>query len=81
MKIIFDITIFKMYIYIYNFLTMEWSLVTNKITKLQGYYMFIPCFSIWYDKYRFMETGVYTPAFGVSIGWLKFNYSLVLQKL
>jgi hypothetical protein len=60
---------------------MVWLVETNKITKLQGYYMFIPCFSIWYDKYRFTEEGVYVPAFGVSIGWLNFNYSLILRKL
>lgn len=59
---------------------MKWFIATNKIFKHKGYFMFVPCISIWHDKYRFLETGLYTPSFGITLGWINFTYSLTLQK-
>ena len=52
---------------------------TNKFVKHKGYFMLIPCISIWYDKFRFLETGVYSPAFGIQIWWINFSYGLTIQ--
>jgi hypothetical protein len=59
---------------------MKWFIDNNRFVKHKGYFMFIPCVSIWYDKYRFLETGLYTPAFGLQIGWFNFSYGLSIQK-
>ena len=59
---------------------MKWFIATNKIFRHNGYFMFVPCISIWYDKYRFLETGLYTPSFGITLGWINFTYSLTFQK-
>lgn len=59
---------------------MRWYIDKNKFYKHVGYYMIVPCISIWYNKYRFLETGVYTPAFGVNLGWLNFRYALAVQQ-
>lgn len=52
----------------------------SNFKKLDGKYWIIPCISIWYDKYYFLETGVYTPAFGIQISFLNFAYGLTFQK-
>lgn len=59
---------------------MKWTIENNGFFKNYGYYLFLPYVRIWYDKYRFLETGVYTPAFGINIGWLNFGYSLTIQQ-
>lgn len=59
---------------------MKWFIQTNKIVVHKGYFMFIPSISIWYDKYRYPETGLYTPSFGITIGWVNLTYSLIFQK-
>jgi hypothetical protein len=59
---------------------MKWIIDTNRFFKHKGYFMFIPCISVWYEKHRFLESGVGTPAFGLQIGWIKYTYTLIIQK-
>lgn len=40
----------------------------------------IPCVSIWYDKQRFLETGVYTKSFGIQVSFLKWAWGAYLQQ-
>jgi len=49
----------------------NWFIVQNSFVSFKGRIWFIPCISIWYDKYTFLETGVTTPAFGLQFAWLK----------
>jgi hypothetical protein len=51
-----------------------------KFKKFEKRYWIIPCISIWYDQYYFLETGVYTPAFGIQISFLNFAWGLTIQK-
>jgi hypothetical protein len=58
----------------------NWFIEDNRFVKMKGRYWLIPCISIWYDKYYFLETGVTSPAFGIQISFLKFAYALTIQK-
>jgi hypothetical protein len=58
----------------------KWFVSQNKFATFKGHIWFIPCISIWYDKYSFLETGVLTPAFGIQIAFLKWSYGLTIQK-
>lgn len=40
----------------------------------------VPGLNIWYRKHYFLETCVYTPAFGVEVHWLIFHFSFLIQK-
>jgi hypothetical protein len=42
--------------------------------------LLIPTISVYYTKYGFFETGVYTPLFVLGIKWLKFEVGLEYQK-
>jgi|LakMenE01Jun11ns_1017448.scaffolds.fasta_scaffold6095879_2 hypothetical protein len=59
---------------------MKWLIDTNRFVTHKGYFMIIPCISVWYEKQRFLESGVKTPAFGLQIGWIKYTYTLIIQK-
>ena len=58
----------------------KWFINNNKFVQFRGKYWIIPCISIWYDKYYFLETGVTSPAFGINISWFNFAYGLSFQK-
>jgi hypothetical protein len=58
----------------------KWFIENNRLVKMRGRYWLIPCISIWYDKYYFLETGVTSPAFGIQISFLSFAYGLTIQK-
>lgn len=59
---------------------MNWIIIYNNFFKTTGSIHLLPEFYVWFDKYRFLETGLYTPAFGFRICWIKWGYSLGLQK-
>lgn len=40
----------------------------------------LPEFSVWYIKEQFLETGVYTPAFGFRFAWIKWKWVFSMQK-
>ena len=58
----------------------KWFIENKRFVRFRGKYWLIPCISIWYDKYYFLETGVTSPAFGIQISFLNFAYGLTLQK-
>lgn len=58
----------------------QWDIETNRFVRFRGKYWIIPCISIWYDKYHFLETGVESPAFGIQICWFNCAYCLKIQK-
>jgi hypothetical protein len=58
----------------------KWYIENNRFVKFRDRYWLIPCISIWYDKNYFLETGVYSPAFGFQISWINFAYGLTIQK-
>jgi hypothetical protein len=57
-----------------------WFIGNNRFVKIRGKYWVLPCISIWYDKYYFLETGITSPAFGIQISFLSFAYELTIQK-
>jgi len=59
---------------------MKWFIENNRFVRINGKYWLIPCISIWYDKYHFLETGVTSPAFGIQISFINFVYGLTIQK-
>lgn len=58
----------------------KWFVEQNRFATLKGRIWFIPCISLWYDKYYFLESGVASPAFGLQISWLSWAYGLTIQK-
>jgi len=59
---------------------MKWFIGNNRFVRIIGKYWVLPCISIWYDKYYFLETGITSPAFGIQISFLSFAYELTIQK-
>jgi hypothetical protein len=59
---------------------LNWFIANNKLQKNKDIINILPNFKVWYSKSYFLETKVHTPAFGISISWLKWNYYLTIQK-
>jgi hypothetical protein len=58
----------------------KWFVANNKMQKNVDVVNILPFIKIWYSKNYFLETGVFTPACGIAISWLKWNYYLTIQK-
>lgn len=58
----------------------KWFLSNNKVQKNVDVINIIPFLKVWYSKRYFLESGVFTPAFGVAISFLKWNYYFTIQK-
>ncbi len=58
----------------------KWFVSNNTFQKNKDITIILPVIKFWYSKCYFLESGVYTPAFGVAISWLKWNYYFTLQK-
>jgi hypothetical protein len=58
----------------------KWFVANNKVQKNKDITILLPVIKLWYSKCYFLETGLYTPAFGVAISFLKWNYYFTLQK-
>jgi len=58
----------------------KWFTEQSKFMKFKGRVWIVPCISIWYDKYSFLETGVYTSSFGFQVAWLSWSYGFKIQK-
>ena len=58
----------------------KWFVEHSKFVKFKGRIWIVPCISIWYDKYTFLETGVETPSFGFQVAWLSWYYGIKIQK-
>lgn len=59
---------------------MNWFITHNRFFKTKGSIHILPEFCVWFDKNYFLETGVYTPAFGFQICWVKWKWAVGLQK-
>ncbi len=58
----------------------KWFIANNRIQKNKDITILLPVLKFWYSQCYFYETGIYTPAFGVAISFLKWNYYFTLQK-
>jgi len=58
----------------------NWFVANNKVQKNKDIVILFPVVKFWYSECYFFETGFYTPAFGVAISFLKWNYYFTLQK-
>jgi hypothetical protein len=59
---------------------MKWFICHNHLLWIPGQFYVLPHIDLWYYKDYFLETGVYTPAFGFEIGWLKWKWALGVQQ-
>ncbi len=58
----------------------KWFIANNKFQTNKDIVNVLPFIKIWYSPNYFLETGLYTPAFGVAISFLKWNYYFTIQK-
>jgi hypothetical protein len=58
----------------------KWFVANNRLQKNKDIVIILPTLKLWYSKNYFLETGVLTPAFGIAISWLKWNYYFTIQK-
>jgi hypothetical protein len=58
----------------------KWFVANNRLQKNRDIVIILPTLKLWYSKNYFLETGVLTPAFGIAISWLKWNYYFTIQK-
>jgi hypothetical protein len=58
----------------------KWFIENNAFQKNKDITIILPVVKFWYSKCYFLETGLYTPAFGVAFSWLKWNYYFTIQK-
>jgi len=58
----------------------KWFIANNTLNKNKQVINILPFLKVWYSKYHFLETGVLTPAFGIAISWLKWNYYFTIQE-
>ena len=59
---------------------MKWFICHNNFITTKNSIHILPEFCIWFNKDYFLETGVYTPAFGFKICWIKFMWSFGVQE-
>jgi hypothetical protein len=57
-----------------------WFVANNRLQKNKDIVIILPTLKLWYSKNYFLQTGVLTPAFGIAISWLKWNYYFTIQK-
>lgn len=58
----------------------KWFISNNQVNINKNIVNILPYIKLWYSECYFFETGVYTPAFGIAVSWLKFNYYFTIQK-
>lgn len=58
----------------------KWFIANNRLQKNRDIIIVLPIIKLWFSKNYFLETGVLTPAFGVAISFLKWNYYFTIQK-
>lgn len=58
----------------------KWMIDRSSIHIFKGKFWFLPCISFWYEKNRFLETGVETPALGLEIFWFNIKWGFVVQQ-
>lgn len=58
----------------------KWFIANNRFQKNKDIVVLLPITKIWFSKNYFLESGVFTPAFGIAISWLKWNYYFTMQE-
>jgi hypothetical protein len=58
----------------------KWFVANNKLQKNIDVINILPFIKVWYSKRYFLESGVFSPAFGIAISFLKWNYYFTIQK-
>jgi hypothetical protein len=58
----------------------KWFTANNKFAKNKEVVNLLPFVKIWYSSSYYLETGVFTPAFGIAISFLKWNYYYTIQR-
>ena len=58
----------------------KWIIVNNATQINKDIVNILPFIKVWYSKQYFLSKGKFTPAFGIAISWLKWNYYLTIQK-
>jgi len=63
-----------------NMKNKKWEIANNATQKNKDIVNILPFIKVWYSKNYFLGKGIFTPAFGIAISWLKWNYYLTFQK-
>ena len=58
----------------------KWFIANNATQINKDVVNILPFIKVWYSKKYFLGKGAFTPAFGIAISWLKWNYYFTLQK-
>ena len=58
----------------------KWIIANNATQINKDIVNVLPFIKVWYSKQYFLSKGKFTPAFGIAISWLKWNYYFTLQK-
>ena len=58
----------------------KWFIAINSTQLNKDVVNVLPFIKLWYSKQYFLIKGKFTPAFGIAISWLKWNYYFTLQK-
>jgi hypothetical protein len=58
----------------------KWFIANNKLQKNVDVINILPFIKVWYSKRYFLESGVFSPAFGIAVSFLKWNYYFTIQK-
>lgn len=58
----------------------NWFIANNTVQTNKDIVNILPFIKIWYSKQYFLTKGISTPAFGVGVSWLKWNYYFTIQK-
>jgi len=58
----------------------KWFVANNRLQKNRDIVIILPILKLWYSENYFLETGVFSPAFGVAISFLKWNYYFTIQR-
>lgn len=62
-------------------LNSKWFIANNTFQKNKDITVILPVIKLWYSKCYYVETGIYSPAIGVALSWLKWNYYFTIQKV
>ena len=58
----------------------KWIIANNATQINKDIVNILPFIKVWYSKQYFLSKRKFTPAFGIAISWLKWNYYLTIQK-
>jgi len=63
-----------------NMKSRKWFVANNKFQKNKDIVVLLPIVKLWFSEQYFLDKGIFTPAFGIAISWLKWNYYFTIQK-